>query len=541
MKKQVLIIMLACASVTLGFGQKSLVGSQKQRTTHSSETTARGGPNGETCANAITANIGINASDGPATGGGCFNCTGGAANADWFMYASPGAGTVSLSTCLGGVDTRVWVYETTVGCAELELVAGNDDFCELTPGDDEYASFVEFVVCAGKTYYFEWDDAWDASAFTFTLAYTPTVGAELAISGGGITEYTRLPQSAGVINASVDYRNNGSVTLSNVSAALAITKNGSPFSSNSAVASASLLTCTSGNYDVPVALAQEVGDYVATLTLTPAETEANTGNNSISQTFRVDTVFARDNGAALGTFGIGTTGVLGQSFVLPKPDKLSSVSIKLADAIIPASTLQIQVFATDGTGKPTGTMLGSSAVINVTDADTTGWLTLSLTGGPLSLPAGGFFIGFAEVGDDLTLPVGITDDRYTPQVWANVAGITTGFEELSTLGFGGFVFLLRANFGQTYNWSSVEETPGLTDINLMPNPSSGIVTLAFGNTASQARISVLDATGKIVKDENLYSPTANYSMDLSSFAQGVYTVRVLAGNQIINRKLILAR
>ncbi len=145
-----------------------------------------------------------------------------------------------------------------------------------------------------------------------------------------------------------------------------------------------------------MALAQETGDYEATLNLTPAETEVNTANNSIVQTFRIDTVFARDNGVVSGTFGIGTTGVLGQSFVLPKPDKLTSVSIKLADAIVAGSTLQIQVFATDGTGMPTGAMIGSSAVINVVDDDTTGWLTVPLTGGPLDLPAGGFFIGFAE-------------------------------------------------------------------------------------------------------------------------------------------------
>lgn len=543
MKKRLLIIsLLASASFTLGYGQKSMVDSHKQRISHPASLTARGGPNGETCANAVTANVGINAADGPATGGGCFNCTGGAQNADWFMYAPPGAGVVSVSTCLAGADTRVWIYETLTGCSELELVASNDDYCELTPGDDEYASYVEFTVCAGRTYYIEFDDRWEDGAFNFTLGYTPVVGAELAITGGGVTEYTRLPKSAGVINASAGYRNNGSVALTNVTATLTITKNGSPFSTNSSVASASLLTCTGADFDAPTALAQENGNYEATLSFAAAESEANTGNNSITQSFIIDTVFARDNGAALSTFGIGTTGVLGQSFVLPRPDKLTSISIKLADAVVAGSNVQLQVFATDNTGKPTGAMLGSTATVNLTDDDTTGWLTLPLTGGALDLPAGGFFIGFAETADDLTVPVGITDDRYTPQVWANVPGITTGWEELSELGFGGFVFLLRANFGQTYNWSSVEEVSALADIQLMPNPSTGLVNIVFGNTPSDARISVLDATGKIVKEEVLYNAASvTHGMDLSAFAQGVYTVRIVAGNNVVARKLILTR
>ena len=543
MKKQVLIIgVLACASVTMTFAQRSLVGSQKQRVTHPAAPQVRGGaPTGETCADAITAVVGINASDGPATGGGCFNCTD-AANADWFIYTPSGAGTVTLSTCLGGVDTRVWVYETTVGCAELELVAANDDFCELTPGGDEYASQVEFVVCAGKTYYFEWDDRWETTAFNFTLTFTPIVGAELAMTYGSVTEYTHLPQSAGVITVAAGYRNNGSVPLTNVNGTLTITKNGSPFSTNASIVAANMLTCTGDDYVAPAVLAQEPGDYEGTFVLQPAETEANTGNNSVTETFTIDSTFARDNGEALGTFGIGTTGVLGQSFFLPKPDKLTSVSIKLADAVIPGSTMQIRVFATDNSGMPTGSVLASSAVLNVTDADTAGWMTIPLTGGPLNLPAGGFFIGFAESADDVQLPVGITDNRYTSQVWANVPGITTGFEELSTLGFGGFVFLLRANFGQTYNWSSVEEATALSDVTLMPNPTSGMVTIRFGEAASDARISVLDATGKIVKEEMLYNTASvNHTLDLSTFAQGVYTVRIVAGNDVTARKLILTR
>jgi hypothetical protein len=519
-----------------------LVSPKKTRATQvSSETRGGGGP-GEFCLTAIPAVIGINNSDGPATGGGCQNCSEDAANADWFVYTPSGPGVLTVSSCLGGADTRLWVYETTTGCSDLDLVAGNDDFCEATVGGDEYASSVEITVCAGRTYYFEWDDNWENGAFTFNLAFVPIIGAELALSGRGITEYTHMPRSAGVINATAAFRNNGSVALTNVNGALTVTKNGSAFASNSAVASPSMVVCSGSDFDFPVLLTQETGNYIATVNMTAAETELNNLNNSFSQSFVIDTSFARDNGTAFGTFGIGTTGVLGQTFFLPKADKLTSVSIKLADEIVAGSTLQIQVFATDATGKPVGAMLGSTTTRNLLDSDTTGWLTLPLTGGPLNLPAGGFFIGFAETADDLTLPVGITDNLYTPQVWANVPGTTAGFEELADVGFGGIVFLLRANFGQTYNWSSVNESEAGVNLILMPNPTSGIINLMLNNAEKNTRVSILDATGKIVLEETIYgSQEINHALDLSAFAQGVYTVRVVSGSEIMNRKIILAK
>lgn len=542
MKKPLLLTTIMASLYAIGYGQNNMLSPQKVKnlTGGNSNTEVRGGPSGETCASAITVMLGNNSANGPSSGGGCYNCTD-ATNADWYVYTATSAGTASISTCLQGADTRVWIYETSAGCGELDLIAANDDFCELAAGDDPYASYVEFSVCAGKTYYFEFDDRWEDGPFVFEFAFTAVAGAELAITDGTFMPYTRVPRSAGVVSPNVTIKNLGSVPLTTVGANLTLTKNGSPFSTNTENVSASLATCSEDNY-TSTALAQENGNYVATLNFTAVESETNTANNSITASFIVDTVYARDNGVAVSTFGIGTSGVLGQIFNLPKPDKITSVSIKLAEAVVAGSTMKIEVYAANSSGQPTGAALGSTATINVTDADTAGWKTLSLTS-PVNLPAGNFFIGFVEVGEDLTLPVGITDEIVTPNTtWANVPGITTGFESLDDAGFGGFQFLLRANFGQTYSWASVDETTGVTDFKLMPNPTTGLVTVVFTNNSPDTRISVLDATGKLVKDEFLYNnSTVNHTVDLSHFANGVYTIRVVSGNDIINRKVILAK
>jgi hypothetical protein len=76
----------------------------------------------------------------------------------------------------------------------------------------------------------------------------------------------------------------------------------------------------------------------------------------------------------------------------------------------------------------------------------------------------------------------------------------------------------------------------------MPNPTSGIINLMLNNAEKNTRVSILDATGKIVLEETIYgSQEINHALDLSAFAQGVYTVRVVSGSEIMNRKIILAK
>lgn len=519
--------------------QLNLFGQQKQRIIHPSTPTMRGGGNtGETCGDAIIAVLGANVADGPSSGNGCMNCTEDAVNADWFVYQATGAGLVTISSCLQGVDTRLWVYESDANnCNNLNPIAGNDDFCEITSGGEEFASQVDFYVCSGKYYYIEWDDNWENTGFSFMLSFVGTSGADITTSGN-ISEYTMMPKSAAILHANASYRNTGDVALNNIQSELIITKNGSPFYNNTASVAASLATCSADMAALTEALTQETGTYNAQVRIFANESETNTANNIISQSYIVDTTYARDNGSSFIAAAVGQEAILGHNFYLPKPDKLTSVSIKLADVITPGTQANVSIYATDVNGKPT-TELGATIPHNLVDSDTTGWLTLGIGDGGLDLPAGTFFVGSRETVSSVDIPLGVSLGIYTPGVaWVNVPGQTPGFMAIEDIGLAGATFMIRPNFGQTYSWASIDESTNTVDITVMPNPSAGIFTIS--SAESIQRISVIDATGKLIKDETVNNITGNHSMDLTSFANGIYNVRITSGKQVVNKRVIVS-
>jgi len=94
--------------------------------------------------------------------------------AAWYSFTPEEDGLMTISSCLGGADTRAWVWtgDCRFSGQNLSFVAGNDDACLLAEGGDPYASFIEVPVQGGVTYFIEWDDRWDASGFDWTLDFT---------------------------------------------------------------------------------------------------------------------------------------------------------------------------------------------------------------------------------------------------------------------------------------------------------------------------------------------------------------------------------
>jgi len=123
---------------------------------------------GSVCESAGLAVLGENTSSGPSMDNGASNlCFTGATNADWYYYTPEDDVSITISSCLQGVDTRVSIYDGS--CSNLNCVASNDDFCEMTPGSQEFASLVTFNAIGGTTYYIEWDDRWSDEGFNWTL------------------------------------------------------------------------------------------------------------------------------------------------------------------------------------------------------------------------------------------------------------------------------------------------------------------------------------------------------------------------------------
>lgn len=113
---------------------------------------------------------GVYVADGPATGTGFEYGTCGfqfQTHADWYSYVAPYTGMVIVSSCNGGVDTRLTVFEGS--CSLLTCIGQSDDDCTLGMGGPTFASTLEFMVIQGHTYYFQWDDRWSTAGFTWTL------------------------------------------------------------------------------------------------------------------------------------------------------------------------------------------------------------------------------------------------------------------------------------------------------------------------------------------------------------------------------------
>src|SRR5690606_11487871 len=77
-------------------------------------------------------------------------------------------------------------------------------------------------------------------------------------------------------------------------------------------------------------------------------------------------------------------------------------------------------------------------------------------------------------------------------------------------------------------------------VSIYPNPNSGIFTveLALANY-EQMTINVYNTIGELVK--TIVVDSNNTTVDLSDHASGVYTVKVIAGNQIATKKITVTR
>ena len=130
----------------------------------------------------------------PAFTGG--TATNGSYDAHHYSYAATGDGTIDISSCATATDTRLFVYD---GCGGTQLVA-DDDGC---PGNNG-SQTTGLAVTSGTTYYIEWDDRWNSSAFDFDLTFTPAPSCAIptALTSGSI----------GTTSASLDWTENGTAT-----------------------------------------------------------------------------------------------------------------------------------------------------------------------------------------------------------------------------------------------------------------------------------------------------------------------------------------
>jgi hypothetical protein len=96
------------------------------------------------------------------------------AQSEWYSFTPMENGLMTVQNCgLTTDDTRLFIYTGECGIETLELLASNDDACELQ------SQIADLEVTAGTTYYIEWDEeALNAPGFDWELIFSPVSNTE---------------------------------------------------------------------------------------------------------------------------------------------------------------------------------------------------------------------------------------------------------------------------------------------------------------------------------------------------------------------------
>lgn len=113
-------------------------------------------------------------------------------------------------------------------------------------------------------------------------------------------------------------------------------------------------------------------------------------------------------------------------------------------------------------------------------------------------------------------------------------GVTNG-EHLFTIRFSGASGTWSVPLTTAFSFfTRVEELPGVSDLLLFPNPTNGELTVRLTSAdGEQLRMTVLDATGRIVRSVENWAPTgtAVHVWDVADLAPGSYGLRITRGDR----------
>src|SRR5574344_282199 len=124
---------------------------------------------------------------------------------------------------------------------------------------------------------------------------------------------------------------------------------------------------------------------------------------------------------------------------------------------------------------------------------------------------------------------------------ATISGLTAGVA---------YDVYVRAICGEGYNsnWSTkvtftpvgIENVTGGTQLNLYPNPTTGMTTISLSGVQGSVTLTIVDMSGRTVKTETMEcSGDCAKKLDVDNLSQGAYFVRVNGENVNVVKKLIV--
>ena len=109
------------------------------------------------------------------------------------------------------------------------------------------------------------------------------------------------------------------------------------------------------------------------------------------------------------------------------------------------------------------------------------------------------------------------------------------FSNFSDRFINGDTFFYDGNGGPLTSIS--DNSSDINSVNIYPNPTSGRINVVVNNGNNIDDVFVLDITGKVLMSESANSNSV--SIDLSSFAKGMYLVKVVTAEDSYVKKVVL--
>ncbi|MBN2682703.1 MAG: T9SS type A sorting domain-containing protein [Bacteroidales bacterium] len=287
-----------------------------------------------------------------------------------------------------------------------------------------------------------------------------------------------------------------------------------------------------------------VADYTAVFNLISDGVDATPENNTDTLRFSItSTTYSRwfeynattspsnYTGSADGDF-------LGYSISMFEPDVLKSLSFFLH----PSSTSSTTVVPVIYENSADDIIIYEGEEYDITEQDiANGWVTIEfedLTGTDLDVdPAGGtdYIIGLRCFWGEGTLLFGSDDSPF------HAFNYTSYLKQADGWGWITRVPMFELTMAGEIPVSA-EENSLLNNMNIYPNPAKDVAEISFDLASSQeVNVKVFDLTGNLVYQNfegKLPAGKRTAKIDFSSYSSGIYSVQLMAGGNVITKKIV---
>ncbi len=318
------------------------------------------------------------------------------------------------------------------------------------------------------------------------------------------SEYTIVPVSQlQPISGSGVIQNSGLLAASNVNLLVDV-YDGTPtlLTTVPATALSSLAPGATANFTTPAItppanLDLYSFDFYAVMT----QTDQMPSNNFLPEvpTLIVDQfMYARDNGTATGSLGIGAGngGYIGNSFEIVTPIYLDSIMYYVTEGDVGEPTSAV-VWNTVG-GVPSTIIASTELAYFVDDLDAL--MVLGMQNGPVLLNPGEYVVTAVEY--DSTLNLATTEDIFTPgKSWVNwPTNPNAGWSNPEDFGFS-VTYVIRMILSNTPPVGVGEVAS--SSVSVYPNPSNGTFTVEIADVKEFAQFVVMDVAGREVYSQTV--------------------------------------